>query len=126
MTVVLASIAFWANAKLILVGDLGKPINVDFKVRFRRLKTTERKQLEAELADKKLTDKEFLDRLALDWELKDLQGSNVVYSEQVRAEMVEDWDGLEAAMVTAYFDNGRKVRQAAEVAKNSEEPSATT
>ncbi|MBU1352095.1 MAG: hypothetical protein KKB95_09405 [Gammaproteobacteria bacterium] len=126
MAVVLASVAFWAAAKLILVGDLGKPINVDFKVRFRRLKTSERKQLEAELAEKKITDKQFLDRLALDWELKDLQGSNVVYSEQVRAEMVEDWDGLEASMVTAYFDNGRKARQAAEVAKNSEEPSATT
>ena len=43
-----------------------------------------------------------------------------------RAELVEDWDGFEAALVEAYFENGRKAREAAEVAKNSEPPSATT
>ena len=52
MSVVLASVAFWASAQLILVGDLGKPEVVDFKARFKRLKTSERKQLEADLADK--------------------------------------------------------------------------
>lgn len=126
MSVVLASVAFWAGAQLILVGDLGKPEVVDFKARFKRLKTSERKQLEADLADKKITDKEFLDRLLVDWDLKDKSGNAVIYSEKQREELVEDWDGFEAALVQAYFDNGRKAREAAEVAKNSELPSATT
>lgn len=126
MSVVLASVAFWASAQLILVGDLGKPEVVDFKARFKRLKTSERKQLEAGLADKKITDKEFLDRLLVDWDLKDKTGEPVLYTEKQREELVEDWDGFEAALVQAYFDNGRKAREAAEVAKNSELPSATT
>lgn len=126
MSVVLASVAFWAGAQLILVGDLGKPEFVDFKARFKRLKTSERKQLEADLADKKITDKEFLDRLLVDWDLKDKAGNSVPYTERQREELVEDWDGFEAALVQAYFDNGRKAREAAEVAKNSELPSATT
>lgn len=126
MSVVLASVAFWASAQLILVGDLGKPEIVDFKARFKRLKTSERKQLEADLADKKITDKEFLDRLLVDWDLKDKSGTAVIYSEKQREELVEDWDGFEAALVQAYFENGRKAREAAEVAKNSELPSATT
>lgn len=126
MSVVLASVAFWASAQLILVGDLGKPEIVDFKVRFKRLKTSERKQLEADLADKKITDKEFLDRLLVDWDLKDKAGNSVPYTERQREELVEDWDGFEAALVQAYFENGRKAREAAEVAKNSELPSATT
>ncbi len=126
MSVVLASVAFWASAQLILVGDLGKPEVVDFKARFKRLKTSERKQLEADLADKKITDKEFLDRLLVDWDLKDKTGTAVIYSEKQREELVEDWDGFEEALVQAYFDNGRKAREAAEVAKNSELPSATT
>ena len=126
MSVVLASVAFWAGAQLILVGDLGKPEIVDFKARFKRLRTSERKQLESDLADKKITDKEFLDRLLVDWDLKDKSGTAVIYSEKQREELVEDWDGFEAALVQAYFDNGRKAREAAEVAKNSELPSATT
>ena len=48
------------------------------------------------------------------------------YTEQQRAELVEDWDGFEATLAEAYFDNGRKAREAVEVAKNSEPPSATT
>ena len=126
MSVVLASVAFWAAARLTLVGDLGNPEIVNFKARFKRLKTSERKQLEAELAAKKITDKEFLDRLLVDWELKDKAGNSVPYTEQQRAELVEDWDGFEAALAEAYFDNGRKAREAVEVAKNSELPSATT
>ena len=62
----------------------------------------------------------------MDWELKDKAGNAVPYTERQREELVEDWDGFEAALVEAYFENGRKAREAAEVAKNSEPPSATT
>ena len=125
MSVVLASVAFWAAARLTLVGDLGKPEVVDFKVRFKRLKTSERKQLEAELAAKKITDKEFLDRLLVDWELKDKSGNAVIYSERQREELVEDWDGFEAALVRGYTDAQQALLKPQELEKNSEGPSAT-
>lgn len=126
MTVVLATVAFWAKAKFSLVGDFGKPYVVDFETRFKRLKTSERKQLEKDLAEKKISDKEFLDALLVDWKLKDTLGNPVIYSEAVRAELVEDWDGLETALVMSYFENARLSREVGEVAKNSEAPSATT
>ncbi|MBX9831977.1 MAG: hypothetical protein K2X78_02910 [Burkholderiaceae bacterium] len=126
MSVVLASVAFWANAQLALAGDLGAPEIVKFKARFKRLKTSERKQLDADLEAQKINDKEFLDRVLVDWELKDKAGEPVIYTERQREELVEDWDGLEEALVQAYFEHMRKVREALEVAKNSELPSATT
>lgn len=126
MTVVLASVAFWAHGQLALTGDFGQAEITHFKARFKRLKTSERKQLEADLAEKKLTDKEFLDRTLVDWDLKDKQGHAVPYSEQQRAELVEDWDGFEAALVVSYFDARRKSMEAAQTAKNSEAPSVTT
>lgn len=126
MSVVLASVAFWANAQLALAGDLGAPEIVDFKVRFKRLKTSERKQLDEDLAAKKIDDKEFLDRVLVDWDLKDKAGEPVIYTERQREELVEDWDGFEEALVKAYFNHMHKVREALEVAKNSELPSATT
>lgn len=126
MAIVIASVAFWAHVKLTLVGDYGKTEIVEFKARYKRLKTSERKALEKDLAEKKILDDEFLDRLLLDWALPDKQGNNITYSEQIRREMVEDWDGLEPALVNAYFDNARKALEASNIAKNSEEPSATT
>lgn len=126
MTVVLASVAYWAPVTLNLSGDDGKPEVVAFRARFKRLKTSERKQLGEDLNSKVLTDEQFLDRLLLDWDLKDKTGSFVVYSSQVRAELVEDWDGLELALVTAWFENNRKSTETAAVAKNSGAPSATT
>lgn len=125
MTVVLASIAYWAPVTLNLVGDDGKPEVVPFRARFKRLKTSERKQLDQELMGKTLTDEQFLDKLLLDWDIKDKTGTPVIYSKQVRAELVEDWDGLETALVTAWFTNARKSNETAAVAKNSEAPSAT-
>lgn len=125
MTVVLASVAYWAPVTLNLVGDDGKPEVVPFRARFKRLKTSERKQLDQELMGKTLTDEQFLDRLLLDWDIKDKTGAPVTYSRQVRTELVEDWDGLELALVTAWFDNIRKSNETAAVAKNSGAPSAT-
>jgi len=126
MTVVLASAAYWAPARYTLVGDDAKPVNVDFRVRFKRLKRSERQDLETQLAQKEIDDKAFLDRVLVDWELKDVRGQVVPYTEAMRAELVEDWDGFEVAMVHAFFDAGRKSREASEIEKNSAAPSATT
>jgi len=125
MTVVLASVAFWAPAVLILIGDDAKPEKTHFRCRFQRLKTSERKKLDEDLREQRITDREFLDRLLVDWDLKDKQGNAIAYTPQTREALVEEWDGLEAAMVTAYFEAGRAVHSALETEKNSVEPSGT-
>ena len=50
MAVVLASAAFWAPVSYKLVGDDGEPSIVSFRARYKRLKTTERKELDRRLA----------------------------------------------------------------------------
>lgn len=159
MAVVLASAAFWATVNYKLVGDEGEPACVNFRARFKRLKTTERKDLDRRLAAGRMdergrerlkaqlqlshlteedryeiqaqldavpaNDKDFLDALLVDWDLTDLTHNRIPYTPANREEVVEEWDGIEAALVTAYFDAGRKARQAAEIAKNSAAPSAT-
>lgn len=52
--VVLASVAFWAPFKYIFVGDNAKPETLEGRARFKRLKTSERKQLDARLAANRL------------------------------------------------------------------------
>jgi hypothetical protein len=164
MTVVLASVAFWTHAKLVLPGDFGKKTEVNFDVRFGRLKSSERKLLnlrltlgrlgteallaalrgaddlapewrqrvqdattpEAEAAlakDFRITDKEFLDQVLVDWKVQDLQGNTVPYTPANREALFEDWEGMEAATVVAYFD---AFKDAPAAAKNSEELSATS
>lgn len=125
MTVVLASVAYWAHVEVPFVGDEGKPEVLKFRARYKRLKTSERKKLDEELKSPGIPDSEFLDRLLVDWDLKDKAGATVIYTPTVRAEVVEDWDGLEAALVTAFFVNARKSHEAAVAAKNSEALSAT-
>ena len=126
MAVVLASVAYWAPVIFNLVGDDGKPEVIRFRARFKRLKTSQRKQLDQDMADKSITDEEFLNRVLVDWDLKDKTGASVIYSPATRAEQVEDWDGLEGALVTAWFTNAQECTKAATAAKNSGAPSATT
>lgn len=125
MTVVLASVAYWANVEVPFVGDEGQPEVFKFRARYKRLKTSERKQLDADLKSPGIPDDQFLDRILVDWDMKDKAGALVIYTPAVRAEVVEDWDGLEAALVTAFFVNARKSHEAAAAAKNSEALSAT-
>ena len=159
MTVLLASVAFWAPVTYRLLGDDGQPEEIKGRARYKRLKTTERKELDrrlaagrmderarerlkaqlqlshltaddreeiqAQLAAVPANDKDFLDAVLVDWELTDLTRNRIPYTLATRAEVVEEWDGIEGALVTAYFDAGRKARQATEIAKNSEAPSAT-
>lgn len=126
MAIVLASVAYWAPVSFILIGDDAQPYEVKFRARFKRLKRSERQEIEGQLAKKELDDKGFLDRVLVDWELKDLRGANVPYTEVTREELTEEWDGFEIALVQAFFDAGRKVREASEQAKNSAAPSAPT
>ncbi|MBS0507595.1 MAG: hypothetical protein JSR53_09475 [Proteobacteria bacterium] len=55
MTVVLASVAFWASITYRLIGDDGKPEVIQGRARYRRLKTSERKALDRRIRANRLT-----------------------------------------------------------------------
>lgn len=123
MSVVLASIAFWAHGHLDLIGDFGKTETINFKARFKRLKSSEQRSLAERLAASSINDVELLDLVLLDWELKSATGELIAYTPAMRAEVFEEWAGLQGQFVRAYFEalNGKGAAE-----KNSEAPSATT
>lgn len=159
--VVLASVAFWAPVNYTIVGDDAKPETIQGRARFKRLKTSERLQLdarfasnrmdaevrkvlrarlddpetkltrkiraqmEANLAAEPIDDDEFLSQMLVDLELKDKQGQAVMYTPAKLAELCEEWDGFETALVAAYFTARREALDPKAVEKNSGEPSGT-
>lgn len=144
MTVVLASVAFWAPCELTLPGDDGKPEIVKFRARFKRLKRSERVELErrmhasrmeyeaalrgekAPASDAKpIMDAEVLSLVLQDLDLTDKAGKQVMYTPAVSQELAEDWDGFEAAIVGAFFKALRMQADPHEAAKNSVPQSAT-
>lgn len=56
MTVVLASVAFWAPITYRLIGDDGKPEVIEGRARYKRLKTSERRALDARLLASGISD----------------------------------------------------------------------
>lgn len=106
MAVIVKSDGFWQSAKLIVPGDDGKRLEVNFRCRFRRLKTSESRALMKSISDGKVTDAEVLDKLLMDWDLKDVDGNPVPIGE--RPEVVEETVGLEGACVQAYFEAFQK------------------
>lgn len=159
--VVLASVAFWAPVNYTIVGDDGKPETIKARARFKRLKTSERlqmdarfasnrmdaeirkglrarledpetkisrkvrAQLEANLAAEPIDDAEFLREMLVDLELKDKRGETIPYSLANVEAVCEEWDGLEAALVSSYFAARRDALEPKAVEKNSEQPSGT-
>lgn len=66
--VVLAQPFFWSPATLVLPGDDGKKAKFEFRVRWRRLKTSERRLLDLRLAAARVPDADLAERLrATDW-----------------------------------------------------------
>ena len=55
MTVVLASVAFWAPVTYRLLGDDGQPEEIKGRARYKRLKTSERRALDRRLRANRLT-----------------------------------------------------------------------
>ena len=162
MTVVLASVAFWAPVAFRLAGDDGKPETIKGRARFKRLKTSDRKALdrrvranrllpdvragirkqldapdssfsareraevEADLAAEPITDEQFLSELLVDWDFVDKAGHQLPpYTPAMRAQICEDWDGFEAALVRGYTDALKAALQPLETEKNSGAPSGT-
>lgn len=124
MSVVIAPPAFWMDGELRLHGDNGQPYVVKFRARFNRMKKTERIDFMNRLAAREVTDIEVVKTRLCDWEISNMQGERVPYTEATRDELIEDYDGLEQALAHAFFMGIGLV--AGSAAKNSEAPSAIT
>ena len=74
-----------------------------------------------------ITDREVLDLVLVDWEgFTAEDGTAAMYTEATRAQLCEDWPGIEAAMVRAYLESRNPAQQREAAAKNSEALSSTT
>mgnify|MGYP003613085771 CR=1 FL=1 len=87
---------------------------------------TDRVDLQAQLVAKPISDAEFLNELLVDWDWKDRNGTVLHYSLAERADLEEDLDGLELALIKAYFNAKRESLTPEAIAKNSEAQLATT
>lgn len=123
-TVVLAKPTYFAPGKLRLVGDVGTPVVVPFRAEFRRLRTSERRAVDEALAARSLTDADLVGKVLVGLEIADVTGCPAPNDAETRATLMEEYDGLEAAIVMAWFENNSANGRASEAEKNSEAPSA--
>ncbi|WP_324622726.1 phage tail assembly chaperone [Delftia lacustris] len=86
----------------------------------------DREEIQLRVEADPIDDDEFLREVLVDWDLKDKQGKVVVFSLAALEELADEWDGIEPALVNAYFDARRAATSPEAVQKNSDEPSATT
>ena len=82
----------------------------------------ERKQVLAQLEAEPIDDTDYVNAVLVDWDLKDKTGESIPFTPANLAELVEAWDGLEAALVMGHINADRKAKEAA---KNSAAPSAS-
>ena len=73
-----------------------------------------------------ISDAEFLDEMLVDWDLKNRRGEPVIYSPTARKDCEEELDGMDTALIGAYFDAKRAALSPEAIAKNSEPQPATT
>lgn len=86
----------------------------------------DREEIQSRIDAAPIDDEEFLKEVLVDWDLKDQQGKSVVFSLAALEQLADEWDGIEPALVNAYFDARRAATSPEAVQKNSDEPSATT
>lgn len=141
--------AFWAEGHLVLPDEPGKPLVFKFMVRFKRLKTTEQRELDKRINENRrlvrehmesvingktmaefvpaITDKELLEKVLVDWKgFKNADGGVVIYTEAARDQVIEDYPGMEAAMARAYLDSRDPSQDLKALEKNSEALSVTS
>lgn len=141
--------AYWADGFYVIPDQPGKPIVIDFQLRFKHLRKPERKELDQRLevnarryrerlqaiSERKpdpgftpeILDKEVLDLVLVDWSgFQDEGGSPAIYTPAARAQLVDDFPGIEAAFVAAYLQSRDPDQKREAAAKNSEAPSSTT
>lgn len=116
MTVVLASVAFWAPVTYRLIGDNGQPEIIEGRARYQRLKTSERRLLDRRIRANRLTpDVRAGIRAQLD-------APDCNFTARERAEVEAD---LAAALVRGYIAAQEAALTPPEQEKNSAAPSST-
>lgn len=141
--------AYWADGFFVIPDQPGRPIVIDFRLRFKRLKKAEadeldrririnserhQAQLRAIVAGEpvpemvpEITDKEVLDAVLVDWEGFNAEdGTAAMYTVAARAQLCDDYPGMEAAMVRAWLESRHPAQQREAATKNSVVPSGTT
>lgn len=111
--------AVWAPVEHEIAGDMGTVVKINFKAKFRRLKTSETREMFAKIGERKLSDAQVLEQVLVDWDdFKDAQGEAVPFTRDNLAEAVEEVNGLEAAMARAFFERVVSIKKD-DVTKNS-------
>lgn len=87
-----------------------------------RVRDASDEQLKNVLTEFRITDEEILNRVLKNWEIRDVDSALVPYTEAMRDQLCEDWDGLLEAFIHAYYD----AIKGQDAEKNSATPSATT
>ena len=151
MSVICATDGFWAPCTYKYAGDDLQLVTKNFRVRWKRLKKSERKAMDARLTarmallrlqsgvptampeeeiaalrEKAITEEQFLSEMVLDWELTDARNQPLAFSEQELLETAEQNDGIEAQMFNSYFEAMAALANPKAVEKNSDAPSDTT
>lgn len=150
MSVVLTKTpAYWADAFFVLPDQPGRPMVIEFRLRFKRLRKTESEELNRRIrinSDRhqaqlramidgkpvpelqiEVTDAQVLDAVLVDWEgFTAEDGTAAMYTVAARNQLCEDYPGIEAAMVRAWLESRHPDQQRAATEKNSEPPAATT
>lgn len=150
MAIVLAKTpAYWTDGFFVLPDQPGRPIVVEFRLRFQRLKRAQMQELERRIritserhqaqlraivagepapeVQPEITDQELLAQVLVDWEgFTDGEGKAVMLTEQARQQLCEDYPGMEGAMVRAWLESRQPAQQREEAAKNSVAPPSTT
>lgn len=151
MSVICATAGFWAPCTYKYVGDDLQLVTKNFRVRWKRLKKSERKAMDARLGaravlqrllsgvptslseddiaalrEKAITEEQFLAEMVLDWELTDARNQPLVFSAQELSETAEQNDGIDVQMFNSYFDAMAQIANPKAIEKNSDAPSDTT
>lgn len=112
-------------AQLFLAGDNGTQVLHQFNVKFKRLKTEVRDDLNKRFAAGELTTRGLLNEIVEGWEgMLDEAGEPVPYSVEERIATDSEYPGTEQSMAVSWFDHFF-VNQREAAAKNSVAPSAT-
>ena len=141
--------AYWAEGFFVLPDQPGRPIVIDFRLRFKRLKKADVEALDQRIRINNqrhqawlravvageapamptldITDREVLDTVLVDWEgFSAEDGTAAMYTEAARAQLCDDYPGIEAAMVRAWLESRHPAQEREAAAKNSEALPATT
>lgn len=96
--------SFSAPVSMLLAGDDGKPIEIQFSVTFKRLSGEDNRALQGKLESQSLSDRELLEMVLLDWsDLSDVDDMPFTYSRENLAAASRDWSAFEPAIVRSYF-----------------------